>query len=114
MHLSTIFLILTLISSLALVVYLIYLGRRGPDKHYDSNLPPSTPMGLDLKPFVLWNSFYMNPQDPRGWVPKISGLGRTVNFRNRLNILIFSVFLLDVVFFSLAHIYFLINATTSG
>jgi uncharacterized membrane protein len=43
----------------------------------------SAPSGAEMKPYILWGMFYVNPNDPRGWVPKINGFGMTPNFRTR-------------------------------
>lgn len=47
----------------------------------------------EMRRHVVWRSFYINPDDPRGWVPKLSGIGQTVNFRTRANAQIFALFL---------------------
>ena len=36
----------------------------------------------EMRRFLLWNLVYSNPEDPRGWVPKIRGVGWTVNVRS--------------------------------
>jgi len=36
-----------------------------------------------------WGLFYMNPNDPRGWVRKTMMYGYTVNFRHRKHIVVF-------------------------
>ena len=43
----------------------------------------SVPSKQEMRRFVLWHAFYVNPDDPRGWVPKTYGIGHTVNFRTR-------------------------------
>jgi uncharacterized membrane protein len=35
----------------------------------------------EMRPFVRNGLVYVNPDDPRGWVPKVSGYGWTVNLR---------------------------------
>ena len=35
---------------------------------------------------VRWGMFYVNPDDPRGWVPKPSGLGVTLNLRTEAHL----------------------------
>lgn len=39
------------------------------------------PTAAEMKDHLLWGLFYVHPDDPRGWVPKTSGFGYTVNFR---------------------------------
>lgn len=48
--------------------------------------PPSDEV---IKDHLVWMFFYCNPNDPRGWVGKTSGLGITPNFRNIKHIYIF-------------------------
>ena len=48
----------------------------------------------EMRRHVVWRSFYVNPDDPRGWVPKLSGTGWTVNFRTRANAAIFAAALM--------------------
>ncbi len=43
------------------------------------------PTSEEMKRHLMWGLFYVNPADPRGWVPKINGLGYTVNFRSERN-----------------------------
>jgi len=38
---------------------------------------------------LVWRSFYVNPDDPRGWVRKTWGVGWTVNFRTMRNVRVF-------------------------
>ncbi len=54
-------------------------------------IPPEfvAPSKEEMKKYVLWYSAYINPDDPRGWVPKTFGYGWTVNFRNRQNAALF-------------------------
>jgi len=35
----------------------------------------------EMRPFVRNGLVYVNPDDPRGWVPKVGGYGWTVNLR---------------------------------
>ncbi|HMS18470.1 MAG TPA: hypothetical protein PKA37_16625 [Planctomycetota bacterium] len=42
-----------------------------------------------MRQHLFWRCFYVNKDDPRGWVAKTSGIGQTVNFRTRRNALIF-------------------------
>jgi uncharacterized membrane protein len=37
--------------------------------------------------------FYSNPNDPRGWLPKPTGIGLTVNFRKQVWIYLFIFFI---------------------
>lgn len=37
----------------------------------------------EMKKHVLWGMIYSNPDDPRAWVPKLNGVGWTVNVRTR-------------------------------
>lgn len=62
-----------------------WLAARAPG---GDPLPPE-----EMRRHVVWRSFYVNPDDPRGWVPKLSGTGWTVNFRSRANATVFGVFL---------------------
>lgn len=50
---------------------------------------------------LLWGVFYVNPRDPRGWVPKTSGLGVTPNFRTRRAAIVFLVLVVLCAFSAL-------------
>ncbi len=78
-------LILILLGVFALVRMMNQLGSKGRDP---GNLP--LPDAATMKKFIIWKSFYVNPDDPRGWVPKTWGGGLTVNFRTRQNAGIFA------------------------
>lgn len=84
--LALIFGTLTGSSAIALLAMMLRLGAA-------SHLPrraaePPTPD--EMRAHILWHSFYVNPDDPRGWVPKTSGYGWTVNFRTHRNAAIFA------------------------
>lgn len=85
--LAILFSVLTATGTLALVGYTLWIGAKGA--------PPSDPQSLptreEMRRFVLWRSFYVNPDDPRGWVPKLSGIGWTPNFRTRRAALVFAL-----------------------
>lgn len=53
---------------------------------------PDTPVPAltEMKAHLLWGLFYVNPEDPRGWVPKTSGFGYSVNFRTERNAKVFA------------------------
>ena len=44
-----------------------------------------------------WGLFYVNPDDPRIWVPKQLGLGWTLNFAHRSSWLIMGLLLLPLL-----------------
>jgi uncharacterized membrane protein len=52
------------------------------------------PTPQEVRSHVLWGSFYANPADPRGWIPKPRGIGVTPNFRTRRNALVFAALIL--------------------
>jgi len=54
----------------------------------------AVPSKEEMRRFILWHAFYVNPDDPRGWVPKTHGFGYTVNFRTRDNALRFALWIL--------------------
>jgi uncharacterized membrane protein len=70
----------------ALVIMILRLGAT-PTAGRNLSGHPSP---AEMRPFVLWRSFYVNPDDPRGWVPKMTGYGWTVNFRTRRNAAVFA------------------------
>ena len=79
--------VLCLAASLAMLVHLMWLGGQGRDT--------IAPLNNDeMRRHLLWHMFYVNPADPRGWVPKIWGIGWTVNFRERRHVMVFSTLLL--------------------
>lgn len=76
----------TMIGAMALLAHTLWLGARGR--------PTDMPLTREqMRAFVWWRMFYVNPADPRGWVPKPYGFGYTVNFRDRTHVTVFSVLL---------------------
>jgi uncharacterized membrane protein len=67
-------LIASIVFPLLLVLHILCvgsLGRSGPALSKQ-----------EMKRHLVWRAFYVNPADPRGWVPKTHGSGWTVNFRS--------------------------------
>lgn len=83
---AIIFALLTGGSAVALVAMMLRIGGPPRAHHGATNLPSPD----EIRRNVLWRSFYVNPDDPRGWVPKTSGYGWTVNFRTRRNAAMFA------------------------
>lgn len=73
-----------LATSIQLVLILLLLLRVG--KKDLSKQTNQIPNKEEMKKYILWYSFYSNPEDPRGWVPKAFGWGFTPNFRSRKSI----------------------------
>ena len=73
---------LTILASLALVGQVFWLGTRGDS---DALLLPDD----ERKRHYVWGLLYMNPDDPRGWVPKTWGVGWTVNYRTMAQVRLF-------------------------
>ena len=71
----------------ALVYMLWNFGRDSEELEKLVDLPDRQQM----KSYLLWKSFYVNPDDPRGWVSKTSGFGKTVNFRKHKNAYVFAL-----------------------
>ena len=76
----------TLLGSVVLLAHMLWLGATG-----DSRAPelPSE----ERKRHYVWGLFYVNPADPRGWVPKTLGVGVTVNFRTKTQVYVFVLLL---------------------
>lgn len=72
--------------AMATVAYSLWIGSQSEPIIDGSQLPTRE----EMRRFVLWRSFYVNPADPRGWVPKISGFGWTVNLRTQRNAAVFA------------------------
>jgi uncharacterized membrane protein len=69
---------------IGMLLQMFWLGRqRG-----DPRAPIPSPEQVRAR--ILWRSFYVNPDDARGWLPKPCGVGQTVNFRSRRNALLFT------------------------
>jgi len=81
------FTIALLACTVAIVVHMVWLGRQtvpdGPGEQPESQEA--------ARAFLLWNALYVNPADPRGWLPKPVGIGYTVNFRTRGHATLFAV-----------------------
>ena len=91
---------LTAILSLTLVGWMLKLGAtRGSAP--SGWTPPSVE---EMKTHMLWGLFYVHPGDPRGWVPKTSGLGYTVNFRTERKAKIFACLIVATLFSAVAQI----------
>jgi uncharacterized membrane protein len=75
------------VNFIAIMVSMLRLGR------HQSNYSPTGvyPDKEQMKDHVLWHSFYINPNDPRGWVPKAYGYGWTINFRTKNRAYFFGV-----------------------
>lgn len=74
------------VQTVVLLIYTIRVGRMERTLGGDESQPDRE----EMKKFIVWKSFYVNPDDPRGWVPKTSGVGMTVNFRTKSRALIFA------------------------
>jgi uncharacterized membrane protein len=81
-----IFALITVATVVALISYLLWVGAQWQPASPDQKLPTRE----EMRQFLLWRSFYVNPDDPRGWVPKTWGSGMTVNFRTKRSAGIFA------------------------
>lgn len=79
--------ILLLLWLVAIAAQMFWLHRQGTSKHYDQTVE-------QMKEHILWKLFYINPDDPRAWVPKTWGPGTTVNFRTRGQAFLFAFLIL--------------------
>ena len=73
-------LVILLIAGIILCIYLLY-------KKAGTVLPE------EVRNAYKWGMFYYNPNDKRLWVPKLSGLGWTLNFASPLSYLILAAFI---------------------
>jgi uncharacterized membrane protein len=73
-----------LLPLLALLLQLLWLGRGRPGAR-----SAPQPSAEEMRRHLLWGLFYVNPDDPRGWVPKLIAVGKTVNFRARGGVYLF-------------------------
>lgn len=76
--------------------------------------PHSTPEPEDMHPWIIWRSFYVNPQDPRGWVSKTHRIGWTVNFRTNRNAAFFVLNLLIIFIITIAFVYSCFSSAVSN
>ena len=67
-------------SAIALVVYTFWLGGNGRGEGTSYGTEPTS------RSHVRWGLFYVNADDPRGWVPKTSGFGITPNLRTEAHL----------------------------
>lgn len=74
---------ISVLNALVLLGWMFWLGSRGGDGHPNWSRE-------QMRPFLMWGLFYVNPGDSRGWVEKPIGIGWTPNFRERRNALIFA------------------------
>ncbi len=76
---SAILFTLLLLNVLVLLIYILSFGQNPKDLPKDFK-----PLTTDeMKKFILWHSVYVNENDPRVWVPKTMGYGKTINFRTK-------------------------------
>jgi uncharacterized membrane protein len=47
-----------------------------------------------MRPFMLWGLLYVNPHDSRNFPPKVSGLGWTINFREKRHAYLFAALII--------------------
>lgn len=74
--------ILTVGATTLLLAHIFWLGAQG-----DNSAPQLSKE--ERKQHTIWGMFYLNPNDPRGWVPKTWGYGWTVNMRSNRHVAIF-------------------------
>ena len=65
-----------------LIFHMLWLGSLGN--------PGPELSKAEMKRHIVWRSFYLNPDDPRAWVPKTWGYGWTVNFRTMTQVYVFA------------------------
>ena len=86
---------LFLISLFLLLSRVYVLGKMGVR---DLKGQDGLPKGDEMSPFLFLNLFYVNPNDPRGWLLKQKAwTGWTVNFRSKANAWVFLGLLLLVL-----------------
>lgn len=76
--------VLLFTSVAATVAHMLYCARQ------PGGVPGYVPTDEEMRAHILWRSFYVNPRDPRAWVPKTWGGGITVNFRTPARALTFA------------------------
>lgn len=92
------------------VVLLAYMAWVASPARFDGG-EREEPAGEDLKKHILWKSFYANPRDPRGWVPKAWGYGTTPNFRTRGRALVFAGMIVADLLFALGGVAAVLTAS---
>ncbi len=101
--------IVFLFSLLLLLSFVYFLGKKG---RKDIKGEEGLPAGDGMKPFLFLKVFYVNPEDPRSWLPKSRpSWGWTINFRNKINALFFLLLLVATVFSALAMSWVAIQAS---
>lgn len=103
----------TLLPILALLAQMAWLGRRGndlPGRMDPGTSGPDAPGPDEIRRHLFLGAFYVNPDDPRGRVPKLSGFGWTVNFRTRGQAILFIV----LICLTLAAALLLIGSVLAG
>lgn len=85
--------VVTVLSAVGLVVASIVLAAGGR-KLRDGERPPDRE---EMRRHLAFGIIYCNPDDPRGWVPKVSGPGGTVNARTRAGAVVMLVLTITTV-----------------
>jgi uncharacterized membrane protein len=94
-------LITLLLSSIFFLLCFIYMLGTGDAEAPE---PHSMPEPEEMYPWIVWRSFYVNPNDPRGWVSKTHRIGWTVNFRTKRNAAYFALILLIIFLLAIAFV----------
>jgi uncharacterized membrane protein len=74
----------------AIAAQIFWLHRKGTSKQYAQSVE-------EMREHILWKLFYINPDDPRAWVPKTWGPGTTINFRTRGQAYLFAFLILGTL-----------------
>jgi uncharacterized membrane protein len=68
----------TILSASILIIGSVVAASKGR-----TLLPGEQPVDRErMRDHLVWGLIYSNPDDPRGWIPKIRGPGWTVNVRD--------------------------------
>lgn len=78
-------LVLSGIQALGLIIFMFRIAAL-PHEKGEHDCEPS---GEQLMEYIVWKCFYVNPNDPRGMIPRASGVGWGVNFRKKSYVTIF-------------------------
>jgi hypothetical protein len=95
------------ISTIGLLVTTLVAGTSGrPLETHEGEIDRE-----EMKKHLVWGLVYSNPDDPRGWVPKIRGIGWTVNVRSPDLALAMAVFTVaTIVSVTVTAVYILLQA----
>ncbi|WP_461205246.1 DUF1648 domain-containing protein [Clostridium sp. DL1XJH146] len=102
---ANVFGIITILFTFGILIVTIILslkvGQGGSRIKVKSESPNSKEQTKDDDNYYKWGLIYYNPNDPSIFIEKRFGIGWTINFGNKMGILIFGILILAIILFAM-------------